>query len=316
MESTEPQNMPNGAESRTHAERSDAAVPSEGGEGRATEVHHDVTGAGVRMRVTEWTTPTRDGERYPVVALPGVLAPRTSFRALAQHLHERFRLIAVDFPGFGESEKPSVNRYPYGIPAFADAIADLFGGLGLSRAHVVGHGLGGAVALQLSTRHPELVARLGLIAPLAQPSPRSQLYRALVAPLVGGLVFRQIVGRSAFRSFYLARVNPDATPDQLDEYYESVESPASRAALLATLRACVDTRAVIASSRRVRAPTLLLWGRDDALFPLSLGRRLSREMPSAGLELLPTGHAPHEQAPKRVAEILESFFSGRRAGIG
>ena len=78
----------------------------------------------------------------------------TSWDRVAEQMAGRFRVIAPDLPGFGASEKPPPNRFPYGIDAFAEAIADLYAGLELGRASVVGHGLGGAVALTLSARHP------------------------------------------------------------------------------------------------------------------------------------------------------------------
>jgi len=268
------------------------------------------------LRATEWTCPRVDPLREPIVALPGVLAPRISFRRLAHALLPEFRVIAVDFPGFGESEKPSPNRYPYGIPAFAESIADLFAGLELSRAHLLGHGLGGAVAIHLAAHHAELVRRMALISPLVYPRSRQGSYRALLAPVVGGLLLRQFLGRRTYGQIYRERVNPGLDSSEIDEYYEGLPPPASRAALLATLRASQDGRAVIADSRRVRSPSLLLWGREDRLLPVETGRYLSREMPSAGLEILESAHAPHEQCPEKTASTLARFFAGNRAGLG
>lgn len=279
---------------------------------QGNEVHRDVTSAGVRLRTTEWMSENPDPEAEAVVALPGVLSPRTSFGPLARALLPRFRVIAVDFPGFGESEKPSPARFPYSVAAFSEAIADLFAGLELPRAHVLGHGLGGAVALHLAVQHPELVRRLALIAPLIRP-PRQ--YRPLLAPVVGGLLLRQLLGRSWYGSIYRERIYPGIAAPTLDAYYENLSSPASRAALLATLRSCQDPRGIVATSRRVRPPTLLLWGRNDRLFPVEQGRFLSREMPLAGLEILESSHAPHEEIPHETASTLARFFSGKRAGL-
>jgi len=278
------------------------------------EVHRDVSSGVVRLRTTEWSGPQVEPNSIAIVALPGVLAPRLSFRSMALQLSSQFRVISVDFPGFGESEKPNVQRYNYGVEAFAEAIADLFAGLGLARAHIVGHGIGGAVALKLAARQPELVKRLALIAPLAHPARAPLGFRSFLGPVIGGLLLRQLVGKTLFFRLYRERVNPDISSEQLQEYYEALSTPASRAALLATLRASQDTRSLIADSRRVRAPTLLLWGRDDRLFPVEHGRYLSREMPQAGLELLTSGHAPHEQCPETTASALAAFFSGHRAG--
>lgn len=278
------------------------------------ETHQDVSSGVVRLRTTEWRTDQTGDEEPAVVMLPGALSPRLSFRRVAQGLAPHMRVIAVDFPGFGDSEKPSAQRYAYGVAAFAEAISDLFGGPGLSRAHVLGHGVGGAVALRLAANRPELVKRLALIAPLAHPARAPLQLRPLLAPVVGGLLFRQFAGRSFYFKVYRERVNPAVSASDLEQYYEALSSPASRAALLATLRDAQDSRPVIADCRRVRAPTLLIWGRNDRLFPIEHGRYLSREMPHAGLEILESAHAPHEEIPEATARVLLDFFGGKRAG--
>lgn len=278
------------------------------------ETHQDVSSGVVRLRTTEWRTEKTGDDEAAVVILPGALSPRLSFRRLAQGLAPHMRVIAVDFPGFGDSEKPSVQRYAYGVAAFADAISDLFGGPELSRAHVVGHGLGGAVALRLAANRPELVKRLALIAPLAHPARSPLRMRHLLAPVVGGFLFRQFAGKSLYFKAYRERVNPKVELQDLERYYEALSSPASRAALLSTLRDAQDSRPVIADCRRVRAPTLLIWGRNDRLLPIEHGRYLSREMPHAGLEILESAHAPHEEIPDETARVLLDFFGGKRAG--
>lgn len=282
--------------------------------GTAIEVHRDVSSGVVRLRTTEWKAPSLGEDAPAILMLPGVLAPRLSFRPIALELCHAFRVIAVDLPGFGESEKPSPHRYPYGVNAFAEAIADLFGGLELPRAHLLGHGLGGDVALRIATQHPELVRRLALIAPLAHPEGSSLTFRPLLAPVLGGLLLRQLVGRSWFFRIYRDKIWSQAPAEQLNSYYESLSPPAARSALLATLRSSQDSRGLIADSRLVRAPTLILWGRSDRLIPVENGRYLSREMPHAGLEISSSGHAPHEERPNETARILESFFDGQRAG--
>ncbi len=283
-----------------------------------TELQRDVAASGVRLRVSEWgpgeqLTGARE-DSTPVVLLHGLLANRLTWKPLAEHLASERRIVATDLPGFGDSEKPGPNRYPYGIEAFSEAVADLFGGLGIGRAHLVGHALGGAVALRVAARHPELVSRLVLVDTLCYPSPLDPKLRLALTPLLGGLLFKQLLGRGAFRALYRDRIAPGADGARLDAYYDSLNSPAGRGALLATLRATLDTRAVVADSRRIQVPTLVLWGRHDRVYPASFGRRLAKEIPNAGFDLLDSGHAPQEESPRDVSRILRRFFEGKRAG--
>ena len=112
----------------------------------------DVTARGVRTRVLE-----AGRESAPaLVLIHGFLESRRTWDDLIDDLAERFHVIAPDLPGFGESEKPNPARYAYGIESHAEAIADLIAVFGVGRASVVGHAMGGAIAMTLAATHPEL----------------------------------------------------------------------------------------------------------------------------------------------------------------
>jgi pimeloyl-ACP methyl ester carboxylesterase len=218
--------------------------------------------------------------------------------------------VAPDLPGFGQSEKPPESRFEYGINGFVDAVLDLYAGLELGRAVLVGHGLGGAIAITLAARHPELISRLVLVDSLCYSTPISLAGRVALMPLVGGFAFKQLWGRSAFRTYFRgSRRGPDSevVAARLDHYYELFNTPAARASALSTLRATRDTRAVVANIARISVPSLVLWGRDDVLLPASLGHRMARELPQAGFQLLEAGHLPQEEQPGSVTSAIEDF---------
>ena len=100
------------------------------------------------------------GNGPPVVLLHGLFVDHRIWDGVTAALAEEFRVVAPDLPGFGESEKPGPSRFDYGVDAFAEAIADLYAGLEIGRAALVGHGLGAAIALTVAARHPELVSHL------------------------------------------------------------------------------------------------------------------------------------------------------------
>jgi pimeloyl-ACP methyl ester carboxylesterase len=277
----------------------------------------DVKANGVRLRVAV------SGEGPAVVLLHGLFLHRGTWDAVVDEVSSEFQLVAPDFPGFGESEKPPESRFAYDVGAFAEVVADLFAGLDLGRAAVVGHGLGGAVALTLAARHPELVSRLVLVDSMCFDAPTDLRTRMALLPVVGGFVLKQMWGRSTFRSFFRGEVlSPgcDYPVERIDRYYEAFDDPASRGSALATLRRTVDTRTIEAQTARIQAPTLVVWGRADKVVPARLGQRLSRQIRGAGFELMDTGHAPHEERPAEFAAILGRFLraerpSGDRSGL-
>jgi pimeloyl-ACP methyl ester carboxylesterase len=271
-------------------------------------IHRDIKANGVRLRVTE------TGEGPSIVLLHGLFMDHSTWDHVSDALGQNYRVVAPDLPGFGQSEKPPESRFPYGISAFADAVVDLYAGLELGRAIMVGHALGGAVAISLAARHPELISRLVLIDALCYSAPLNLASRVALAPLVGGFAFKQLWGKSAFKAYfkesYLSR---DALPSaRLDAYYESFNTPAARASALATLRATRDTRAVVAHIARISTPTLVIWGSEDTLYPAALGHRMSREIPHAGFQLIGAGHVPHEECPSEVVDAIRLFCNRPR----
>lgn len=276
------------------------------------ERHSDVLAGPIRLRTTEWSVAGAEG-RTAIIALPGALAPRSSLAPIGKLLGQQFRFIALDLPGLGESEKPAPTKYEYSPARFAESLTDLMGGLGLARAHVFGHGLGGAAAIHLAARRPELVRTIALVSPMGPSGAVPAPLRLLLAPIVGEIAFRQLMSQRLYARHYRARIHSTAEPSEISDNFLALASPASRAALLALLRNSVDTRSIIADCRRLRCPTLLLWGRTDRLMSLQLGRMLAREIPGTGFEILDAGHAPHRELPEQTAALLRRFYSGERA---
>jgi pimeloyl-ACP methyl ester carboxylesterase len=278
----------------------------------SARTHRDVTASGVRLRVAE------DGQGPAVVLLHGVFVDHSSWNGVIDRLRSGFRVVAPDLPGFGASEKPPASRFPYGVEAFAEAVADLYGGLELGRAAVVGHGLGGAVALTLAARHPELVARLVLVDAHCYDASLDLQHRLALAPLVGGFVFKQLWGRGTFRAHFRDRVlSPRARvpSEQIDHYYDLFNTPAARGSALATLRSTTDTRPLVAQTTRIQTPTLVVWGRADRIFPAALGQRLAKEIRGAGFELVDAGHAPQLECPDELSTIIARFLRAERPSL-
>ncbi|MFO0757648.1 MAG: alpha/beta hydrolase [Byssovorax sp.] len=271
----------------------------------------DVTARGVRTRVLS----AGDEGAPPLVLIHDFLMSHDSWDEIVDDLARRFHVIAPDLPGFGESEKPNPARYAYGIEGYAEAVVDLIAALGVGRASVLGHGLGGAIALTLAAGHPELVQRLVLEDALCYPAPMSFRNRLPFVPILGGIYFKQLYGRALFRSWFRDEVLGRDTPMPLarvDALYDAFNSPSARESALAAMRAALDTRPVVARLTRVTAKTLVIWGRDDRIYPVPAAARLVRDLPSARLEIMDAGHAPHEDRPRELVSLVTDFLEGKR----
>lgn len=272
--------------------------------------YRDVKASGVRLRVTEL------GEGPTLLLLHTALFDRTSWNETLEHFAEKFRVVAPDLPGFGESEKPSPKRFDYTLSAFTHVVTDLFAGLGLGQAHVLGHGLGGAIAIGLASTNPELVSRLVLVDSLCYPTPPDIARRVAAMPVVGGLVFKQMSGRHTFRSYFRdILLSPSSRVDnaRIEHYYEAFCTPSGRNSALMTLRATMDTRPIVAQLARIVTPTLVLWGRRDGIYPAAFGQRLARDIRGAGFMLFDAGHAPQEELPEEFAATARRFLLSDRS---
>jgi pimeloyl-ACP methyl ester carboxylesterase len=271
-------------------------------------VPKDVAARGARIRFVE----AGDGNAgVPVVLLHDCAATHATFAKVIERLAADFRVIAPDLPGFGGSEKPDPQKYAYGFDAFSESVFDLVAALGLGRVHVCGHGLGGAVALTLAARHPSLVHRLVLVDTAVYAAREHALARAGRMPVVGDLLFRQLMGHALFRAYVTGSVYAGATgipAGRLDHFYKCFNVPEARQALHATVTATTDTRPLVARLPRVNAEALVVWGRDDRVAPVEHGRRLAREL-RARFEVLECGRCPPDELPDQFASVLSSFLA-------
>ncbi|MDA0328204.1 MAG: alpha/beta fold hydrolase [Gemmatimonadetes bacterium] len=238
-----------------------------------------------------------------------------TWRFWAQALAARGRVILVDMKGFGEAPKPDDGRY--GPEELAALVVEYLEQHDLRRLTLIGHSLGGGVSLlatlALMDRGSGRIERLVLVA--------SASYRQRLPPFVAlarwprlSAVLLRIVGaRRVIRQVLRAIVHDrrSVTEDQVRAYARSLESADGvRAALDAgrqIVPASIDELA--ARFREIDIPTLVLWGRQDRVVPLSNGRRLAAELPQATLTILDEcGHLPPEELPEESLAALENFL--------
>ena len=226
-------------------------------------------------------------------------------------------VIAPDLPGHGGSA-PGGGDYSLGT--LAAGLRDLLLALGQDRATLVGHSLGGGVAMQFTYQFPEMVERLVLVSSGGLGPDVSPILRAAALPGADLFIAATAdVGRwtgSALRSAMGAvGVRPSVDVAEVARGYASLADPARRAAFLATLRSVVGTggQRVDASDRLYLAdelPLLIIWGENDPIIPSRHGMRAHQNLPGSRLEIFDgVGHLPHLEAPGRFIAVLERFLA-------
>jgi pimeloyl-ACP methyl ester carboxylesterase len=254
-----------------------------------------------------------------VVLIHGITGSSLTWEEVMEPLAERYTVVAPDLLGHGESAKP---RGDYSLGAYASGIRDLVAALGHSRATVVGHSLGGGVAMQMAYQFPERVDRLVLVSSGGLGREVHLLIRAAVLPgselVLPLLASNTIISRVDAVGAFLGRLGFRAGAD-LEEMWRGFSSLAdaeARAAFIHTLRTIVDPtgQRVSAVDRLYLAkdmPSLLMWGENDPVIPFHHGVRASEQMPGSRLVTFPdAGHFPHRDDPRGFVRELVEFIEG------
>ncbi|TFV64064.1 UNVERIFIED_ORG: alpha/beta fold hydrolase [Bacillus sp. AZ43] len=261
----------------------------------------------------------RAGEGPALLLLHGIGNNCQTWSGVINRLAEHHTVIAPDLLGHGNSAKP---RGDYSIAAYANGMRDLLSVLDIEQATVVGHSLGGGIALQFAYQFPERCQRLAVVGSGGLGAEVSAGLRAATLP-GAELVLTALAGISTpLRASMqvLEGVGRVAGWKQVRDLAEAGESllalkdVEARRAFLRTLRGVVDARgqAVTALDRLYLAdamPMLVVWGSRDPIVPATHAETVRTLVPSARIEVFPgAGHWPHLDDPERFCDVLLEFI--------
>lgn len=265
--------------------------------------------------------PERGEESEVVVLLHGVAGSSQTWEPAIERLEsvgDRRRILAPDLLGHGESAGPSGD---FSMGAFANGLRDMLAALGHRRVTVVGHSLGGGVAMQFAYQFPELCARLVLVSSGGLGRGVSPTLRLAALPGAGVVV--PILARTGMLGLGVAALRAAAALPlrpadrvSLREYARHAGSLSERAhadAFVDTIRGVIGPwgQRVTGTDRLYLTeglPTLVVWGRRDPIIPVGHAYRAASLMPGSRLEVFDdSGHFPHCDEPERFAELLHAF---------
>jgi pimeloyl-ACP methyl ester carboxylesterase len=257
------------------------------------------------------------GEGPLIVLVHGITGRSAQWELAIEELADEFTVLAPDLLGHGESAKP---RGDYSLGAYASGVRDILVALGHDRASIVGHSLGGGVAMQFAYQFPERCERLVLVSSGGLGREVHPLLRAATLPgseiVLPLLTHARILAAGEAVGRLLGLLKLEAGPDlaELASGYASLGDADARAAFLQTARAVIDPRGqrVSAVDRLYLAealPSLVVWGSDDPIIPVEHGRAAHEAMPGSRFEVFEgTGHFPQLAKPSEFARLLRNFI--------
>jgi pimeloyl-ACP methyl ester carboxylesterase len=277
--------------------------------------HRLIDVAGVDTYVAE------GGEGPPILLIHGYGDTADGWRRVVPGLMRDHRVVAIDMPPFGRSGEPPKGKL---LDFYSEFFPTVLDELELERTTVIGHSLGGAVALRLAIENPDRVERLGLVAPAGLGSAPPWWWNALTAralwqgalsipsPLTTPLVSRGL------RLFLELRLfdNPRRLEDEISHLVQMHGTGRDLKMLLAAGHACIDsyTGQLLEQSAELQIPLWMLWGRGDGLVPSLHARAFEQAHPDAKVHVLDDcGHYPHIELPTRFNMLLRRWLDATAA---
>ncbi|MCS3780103.1 alpha/beta fold hydrolase [Tsukamurella ocularis] len=259
------------------------------------------------------------GSGPALLLIHGMADNSSTFEPILERLAERYTVIVPDLLGHGLSGRP---RADYSLPAFTNAMRDLLLYLGIERATLVGHSLGGGIAGQFAYQYPHMVERLVFVDTGGVTRSVSPVLRAVSLPMseiaIRSLALPGVLPVASAALDLLGRVPIKLFVDNADcaRVLAGLPHAGTPRAFTRTLRAVIDPlgqvvtmldRTYVADS----LPVLVVWGSNDPIIPVEHAHLLHASLPLSRLEVFDgAGHFPFRSDPERFLAVLNEFIDG------
>lgn len=255
---------------------------------------------------------SRSETQPTLILIHGFLSSTFSFRKLIPILQEDFNLLALDLPPFGKSEKST--KFKYSFQNFSDIVVKLIHTLQIKKPILLGHSMGGQVALKAAKEYPELFSGIILLSSSSYlKKSRPHLIYCSYLPFFS-FGIRKWLEVKGVKENLLACVSDQAMID--DEMILGYGEPFGDSAIFRSLTRMIRDRESDLSSEQLEAiktPTLLIWGEEDQVVPVRVGKKLASDLSESTLLIYKkTGHLLPEEAPERVRRDIITFLSGKK----
>ena len=249
-----------------------------------------------------------------IVCVHGLGGTKASFLPTVNALADDHRVVAIDLPGFGDSDKPI--GAPYDAPWFARSAFAAMDGLGIEHAHIAGNSMGGRVAIEAGLTDRERIGGLVLLSP-ALAWLRSRPWAPLIRALRPELGLIQPAPRPVVEAMVRRLVpseNGGWTAAGIDEFLRAYLTPRGRAAFYASARNIYldephGENGFWTRLESLQSDSLFVWGREDTLVPIGFMKHVERALPRARHVELDCGHVPQVERPRETHAAIREFLA-------
>ncbi len=248
------------------------------------------------------------GKGTPIVLLHGWCDSSFTWRHVIPPLAEHYRVIALDWPGFGYSSKPA-EAVPFS--EMADVLAATLDELGIEQAVIAGNSMGGGASLQFAATYPKrVIALIPIDAAVPMDINRSGWVIKLLSVDAINDLAAQALGRFVHRLALKSAVHQASvvTDQEAEERYLPLNTSGARSFMI---RQLIEIKSEPVPWKRITsisAPTLIVWGKQDHWIPLAAGESLQKNIPNSSMVVLDrVGHMPQLESPKKLVSLIKDF---------
>ncbi len=238
-----------------------------------------------------------EGEGEPIIVLHGWGANINTVLSIVNALKDRYKVYAIDLPGFGKSQEP---QEVIGSFEYAEIISKFMEKEKIEKASFIGHSFGGKLSIILGSKYPELVNKIVLID------------SAGLIPKRGPKYYIKVYSFKALRFIYKNLFFWIKDEEKMEKFYKRFGSDDYQDAsgIMRKILVRVVNENLKPLLKDIKAPTLLIWGDEDDATPLYMGKIMEKEIPDSGLVVLEgTGHYSYLDDYYRFVRVLNAFFN-------
>lgn len=263
------------------------------------------------MDIHIWIKGFKNTKETPIILIHGFTANTYTWRFNIEELGKKFPVYAIDLPGFGYSDKPL--DFQYDLDGYAAFIIKFMDAMEIKKAILVGNSMGGGIALKTELTYPDRVAKLVLVDSMGYPEDRHRfwVFQMMNYPVIGEVLLslnnRYIMENSLKSGPYYD--NSFVTDDVVDSNYNVYKTENARKIPLIVIRDLSKKYSFEEGElKKVKAPTMVLWGADDNLISADLVENFVRDIKDSKAVVFPeTGHMPQEEKSKMVNLLITNF---------
>lgn len=244
-------------------------------------------------------------DKQPVILLHGLGGCSDKWTSVIDKLSVLYRVVAPDIIGYGQSDKPVVNYTPGYMVSF---VKKFIIATDLKMPHIVGASLGGQVAIQFAAKYARYMSKLVLVSPagmMGQSTPALDQY------IMAALYPRESSISHALQLMGGGKEPPSKALVHL--FMTNMKRPNAKMAFMSSLLCFKNSNTVHTHLKNVVAPTLLVWGDDDSIIPISYASKFTSTLQNCTFTAIPDcGHTPYVQYPELFSKILSDFFDTQK----